>query len=462
MLSPEWVRYRFTEWVILLILLKLSIYLAHGLDQLWIDLPLWQKNFGQFFLTGEYIVTVFLAFIVWAGSALFSEELAELEGEEGDVRSYDFRGFPMGRAQIRQRLAEHILILGAAMIFLTVLVNIDWNNILPFSRPPQAVISNLLVYFLFSLVLLSLTQYSILKTGWQKEKIPFSREIVLRWSVSTFFLILGVAVFASLLPTGYSMGLLSILNYLISLFILLLEVIWFLLSLPVFLIWALLAKLFQSDMPGLLDLPVPEAPSFSPSAPGTSPPWLELVKSLLFWLIFSGIILYSLRYYLQEHPELVAWLRGLRGARWLVQFWDWLLSRVSGLNRQVSGAIRARIQNRRRERGQAEPGRQGWVSPRRLAPRQQVIFFYGALLRRGRERGLRRQPGQTPFEYSLRLQAEVPGFHEDPEATQNITSLTDQFIEARYSRHEVTPENASLARRYWERIRQTLRKPSSS
>jgi hypothetical protein len=40
--------------------------------------------------------------------------------------------------------------------------------------------------------------------------------------------------------------------------------------------------------------------------------------------------------------------------------------------------------------------------------------------------------------------------------------LTDQFIEARYSRHEVTTENASLARRYWDRIRRALRKPGPS
>jgi hypothetical protein len=258
------------------------------------------------------------------------------------------------------------------------------------------------------------------------------------------------------------MGLLSILNYLISLFILLLQLVWFLLTLPVFLIWALIALLFKSDMPAQPGLPVPQPPQIPPSVPGASPPWLELAKSLLFWLVFSGIIVYSLRYYLQEHPELVAWLRGLRSLRWLDQFWDWIISWVRGVNRQVSGAIRSRILNRQRALSQTASGRRGWVSLRQLAPRQQVIFFYGALLRRGRERGLRRQPGQTPFEYSHRLRGEITELQEDQAASQNITSLTDQFIEARYSRHEVTPESAGLARRYWEQIRKILRKPGHS
>jgi hypothetical protein len=98
------------------------------------------------------------------------------------------------------------------------------------------------------------------------------------------------------------------------------------------------------------------------------------------------------------------------------------------------------------------------VNIRRLPPREQVLFFYQAFLRRSGEHGLPRHPSQTPYEYSGSLKVGMQALEDDPSAWEDLTSLTDRFVEARYSKHEITPSHASLARRAWEHIRRYLRK----
>jgi hypothetical protein len=93
-----------------------------------------------------------------------------------------------------------------------------------------------------------------------------------------------------------------------------------------------------------------------------------------------------------------------------------------------------------------------WINPRRLSPRQQVQFYYLAMLRRGSERGHARQPTQTPYEYARTLESQVP------EIDQDVDGLTEEFIEARYSQHNIAPEQVGVVRRYWERIKRALRR----
>jgi hypothetical protein len=87
-----------------------------------------------------------------------------------------------------------------------------------------------------------------------------------------------------------------------------------------------------------------------------------------------------------------------------------------------------------------------------LTPRDRVQYFYLAMVRRGGQRGMPRKPSQTPREYAATLENQLP------EVDDEIHSLTDAFLEARYSRHDVTPEQASLVQRIWDRIKATLRR----
>jgi hypothetical protein len=457
-LSPEWIGYRLAEWVILLVLIKLALYLAHGFDDLFRDLRLWQEDFFGTFFTGEYLGAVFISFFVWLISAIFSEQLADLEDDERLARLAGPYGAVPSRSQIRRRMADLILLLGAIIIFFTALLQIDWQ-VSWLGPPRQGAFYNLLAYFLLSLVLLSLTQFAILRTGWRSERIKFSREIARRWAFYSLIFLAAVVIRAGLLPTRYSIGLLELIGYGLDVLMGLLSWLGILLTLPFILLFRLLSGLFTSEEAVETEMPLPQFPIQPPeTGTGAPVPLLEILKSLAFWIVLGAVIIFALRNYFAEHEELIGQLRRWKGVRWLMEAWAGLWTWLTGRYRQAGSAVRAGMARLRRSVVlNPTNGRVGFVNPRRLDPRRQVWFFYGALLRRGRERGMPRRPAQTPYEYSEDLQAGISNLEEDPKARDDVRQLTDQFIEARYSRHTITQTYAGLARQAWEHLRRVLK-----
>jgi hypothetical protein len=199
----------------------------------------------------------------------------------------------------------------------------------------------------------------------------------------------------------------------------------------------------------------------SPPPPAAAPiPWLEALKSLIFWVLFLGVIGFSFHAYMQEHHELVERMRKYTLIQWLVFGWKRLWTWLAGIDRQIASAMNVRLkQFRPRTKASAERPSWSLVNPNRLDPRRQIQFFYLAMIRRGAEIGLKRQASQTPYEYSQTLRANLPVIEDEKtSAHQDIEGLTDRFLEARYSMHEITTQEASHARRYWERIRSLFRK----
>jgi hypothetical protein len=78
------------------------------------------------------------------------------------------------------------------------------------------------------------------------------------------------------------------------------------------------------------------------------------------------------------------------------------------------------------------------------------------MIRRSGEQGIPRQPSQTPAEYALALEKELP------EANDDISSITDAFIQARYSKSEVDSGKAEHAKTLWGRIRNALQNRSKN
>jgi hypothetical protein len=172
---------------------------------------------------------------------------------------------------------------------------------------------------------------------------------------------------------------------------------------------------------------------------------------LIFWSIFLIIAGYVVAQYLRRHPEVVEWLKHLPGMSSLTRAWHKLRDWFGGLNQQIENLREARRRARRPATRSASSSRR-WVNPRRLSPRQQVQFYYLAMLRRGSEHGHARRPAQTPYEYARTLESQIP------EIGQDVDGLTEEFVEARYSRHTIPPEQVGVVRRYWERIRRALKR----
>jgi hypothetical protein len=312
-----------------------------------------------------------------------------------------------------------------------------------------------LLYFVFGLALLSLSRLMSLQTHWNRMRIPVSsKDLVRQWTVYSLVFLLGLMVVVSLLPAGDSLGFFSLLGtllgFLFSIIVFLAQLIviliLFLFSLP-FLLFGRNPPLITQAAPPPLPV-MPPAPPISPAA--SSPLW-ELVRSILLWGGLAILILFAVIQFVKQHDGVLAAIRRSRITNWLILAWQWLYKNADKtrgfLARTIGDGWQSLVT---RLEGKRILPRPAFLNVRSLDPRRRVYFFYLAMIRRGGEQGLKREPSQTPSEYASQLEKALPS------STQDIDSITDAFIQARYSRREVHAEDANIVKSTWERIRRAL------
>lgn len=461
--SRPWVIFHTTQWVVLLLGLKLLLIAQTGAS-LWMQIQLWRLDFPTYFLDNNYILAVLFIGAIWLLSGYFAGLLDEMSLEESLIRFEMATAAPLDKPPARERLLTAFFGLGFFLVILTAFLRVDLRmlvlaNFEQVNWQPLPYLAagawNVLLYFLLGLALMSLSQLARLNAGWHFQKLDISTQLAGRWVLYSLVFIGLVALVASLLPTNYSLGFLAVLRYVLQwIFGAFLFVFGVLLSLLVA-VGSFLAQLFgfkveESDSPATQPFAPPELPPEISTAAG--PPWLELLKSLLFWLVFAGVVGFSLYQFVRQHEELLARLRQMPGASWLAKIWAWLRGGWRGLNRGVRSVVQAGMERlRARQQKQWAGGAGRFINPRRLSPRQRVYFFFLAMIRRGGERGLARKDSQTPYEYAAALEEALP------EVDQEVASLTEAFVAARYARSEVDENQAGLVRRSWDRIRGALR-----
>lgn len=447
--------YRFTEWVVILVLLKLALYVARGFDQLWFDLVVWQNDLTLLFMDGEYLAGIVLMLIVWSASTAFAGNLADLDADPDALEAERAAGVRTERASSRQRLAEQTFLMGGAIVVMMILAHVEFAPTLTGFGYPDPISAYAMIYFIAGLSLLAITQFTLLRAGWLWDRTPIAHGLGQRWMLY-MAIFLGVLIALSLaLPTGYSVGLLGVIGYLIALIAGLIQTLLFLLMQLIFVIGSLLASLFGAqppEAPRPMAPPPIEPPQLVPTEPGAPDPLWEILKSLIFWAIFIVIVLYSLSQLLQLRQDWLAKLRQLPGLARLFRGWRWLWAQLRGAGRKFAVQVVETVRNLRMPTT-AQQGRRppGFVNVRRMSPRQQVVFFYLALLRRGSQQGYDRPASQTPYEYASWLTGALP------EVSEDVSSMTAEFVEARYSAHEIAPARVSQVRRYWEHIKAALR-----
>lgn len=444
--------FRLSEWVAFAVAIKLLLYVINGFDQLLVDLPRWQEDFLRGFITPEYFVALVVALIAWWSSGSYARELEELYDRESDA-SWD----ELGKVQnalhsMRARIATRVFALGALVVFLAVLTRIDASAIFRQGgpRPPgyTAPVANVLFYFILALVLLTQTQFALMRTRWLWQRVPISPQIAKNWFRYglAFFAVLGIVVF--FLPTEYSLGLFDTLRVAFDYLLQGASLLMFLLMLP----FTLCMSLFR--LAGGEGTNSPMEPFTAPPPPpsGTPLSWLEFVRSLLFWALFLGVIFFAIRYYLGQNTALWKAIRAFPLVRWLASAWTALSKWLRGANRQVASLVREGMRRLRPRQG-VDPTRavRRLINLARMSPREKIIHFYTSLIDLGGERGLERRPHQTPYQYENRLAGAIP------EIDQDLHSLTDTFLEARYSPHPMAEPQAEQAGSLWDRIKAILR-----
>jgi hypothetical protein len=440
-LLVPWTVLRAAEVLVLLVLARVLLSLARGLQP--------NENLNPFagHVDGEFLVLVLIVALTWLGSWRLTSDLLNLETLDPTLDREIIQEIAEAQVETRREFITFILIGGVALTFLTGLLRLYLRTNPQATEAASYGLGHIVVYFFLALVLFSRTRLSLLRSGWSWEHVPIGQSVGARWITYTVLLLAVTVLVALVLPTQYSLGLLNTLSYILQIIN---AVIQFIIFVIATLLYALLS-LFTPSGEAAQPRPAwrPPLPAGTDAAPATLS---EFVQSLIFWTIFLIVVGYVVAQYLRRHPEVTMWLKSLPGMRLLLRAWRKLREWFGGLNQQFEDLLEARRRARRTAPARSTSAPRRWINPRKLSPRQQVQFYYLAMLRRGGEHGHARQPTQTPYEYARALENEVP------EIDQDVAGLTEEFIEARYSRHDIPAEHVGLVRRYWERIKRALRK----
>jgi hypothetical protein len=229
-----------------------------------------------------------------------------------------------------------------------------------------------------------------------------------------------------------------------------------LISLPFGLLWWLMSLFFSEGQ----DRPRPELefPKFEPPptpGQGDTASWLELARTLAFWVVLLVGFVFVVRGYLRDRPEMREALISMRPIRTLHQGWvalcRWLGQWFSRLRQTVSERVPRRVPRRFSRDRIAMPKPFRFFRLGALSPQERVQYYYLSIVRRAGKQGFPRQAHQTPHEYSSALKPHLPQAQEDVEA------LTRAFLEARYSQHLIEPDQELSVRTRWERVKTALR-----
>lgn len=459
--SPEWLRAVLGEWVALALIVRVVVGLSRGPAAFAADLFTLTYSILEFFLRPEYLFVLVFTLVVWALTGAFASLLDDM-GIDRALIALDAPAAAANEPHPRAQLTALVFSLGSALAALTALVRVNLREI--FSAGAQPTFLDLsalsgggastLLYFLLGLALLSQSQFITLHTQWSLTRVRINPGVARRWAgYSLVFLALVVGL-ASLLPTHYSLGFFEALGAVLNFVAAGVAFLGQLLVALVYLLISLLATLFGRT-PEQSPPDLPAAPSFEqlPLEPAPAPEanGLAVVRSLLSWGVLMAIVFFGLVTFLRQNSPVWQALAGFPSGRWLMRAWRWLRGVFLVTKEGVVGLMQAGRERLRARREALQEFSGDWINPRRLNPRQRVRFFYLALLRRSAERGLTRGQAQTPLEFADTLERALP------DADADIAALTDEFIKARYSRQPVPEEEATLARRLWERVQRVLR-----
>ncbi len=450
--TKEQALYRLSEWVVIIILLKVLNYGLRGFDILAADLVLWQDNFIYSFFSGEYLISLLFTAVVWGLATFFSAKLFQLEGDEELLNLERESSVAVHRKEVREGLAFGILFVGIIMVGTVAFIFLTRRTSTFGTADVPSGIVPVVFYFAFGLALLSITQFSILRVHWMMDRIPFKPNLISQWLLYSLGLLLLVGIVSILLPTSYSVGLLEFLNTLLAMLLWGLWVIAFLLTLPIALLLSLLLR-FRGGEEG----PPPSMEQFLPDPPQQAGPpagWVEWLKTLLFWAFFLGIVIFSLVYFLRQNRQLMEKLRRFKIYETLKNILQKIKTFFVGANENFRAAVQKQVERIRARRLNQSERRLGFINPRRLESRRQVYYYYLAMVRRGNESGLPRKPDQTPDEYLKYLSTRLV------DDDQSAAQLTVNFKEARYSQHQISDDRARRSQSAWDTIKRKLREYS--
>ncbi len=431
-LDARW-RYRAAEIFSLYFLMQVAVNIGAGRANIFANIP----NFEP-----ETLFAFFLVMGCWAAATWTASELEDLGRAPEDYQSYRP---PAESLYARFFVGAAILLTGTGISYINVATVFD------LSRPgAPGLVLNVALYFLLGVMMLGQMQYAVLNQRWRSQGTRVAEGLAGRWVRYTAVLLVAVALVAFMLPTGYTVGLLDVGRYVLTVLFALIVLVISLLLFPIMWLLSLLGigTGEVGDRRALTPLDLPPPP---PASGGND--FFELLRSLLFWAVALGIAAYFTRSFLRHGggSSILRWLAGLAPVRLLLRLWNALWGRLRGYARVVAQNLPRRGTPVALPERTPTPRRSLFRRPGSLPPREQVLYYYIDTVRRAGKQGFPRRRNQTPQEYRASLEPNLP------EGQPDIEGLTRAFIEARYSPHEVEMEEAGQARSRWQRLGDALK-----
>lgn len=453
-------RFRFVEWVVIILLVRFGVYLEYGPERLSSDFSAWAANMGSFFSMGFVINCIIIA-AFWGVALALTTTLQELEATPlekmppvTDPDHYLRSTMPHhGRVDRQSRLNRitSIFFVGGVLILLLAGGSrVDVQELVALSHSASSgIILNVLVYFILGFLLISQARYTILKANWDLQDIPILGDMGRRWLLLLIGFLALVGLVSALLPVNYSVSMLDSIGLVVRwILYIIVQVAFFLLFLVSYLIGLILNLFMGAPKPDATGMASPMSqPPLPVTEAGGPASWWLLLRSLLFWSVLAGIVGYSLYHFAAYRLGLFQNLRVRRFLAWLRIFWEGFRDSSRRTMQRMRERIAARLAA---QRARMERQRWRYVNVRSLSPRDRVRYFYLSILYRSAQEGLPRPKWATPLEYEQLLLRELP------DVANQVDDLTQAFLEARYSEHDLDDDRVGAVQSVWRSVRRAL------
>ena len=319
------IRYRFVEWVVILLAVRLSVYFSYGSERLASDLARWSVNIGALFDVG-FVIRALLIVAVWVVGLVLATIMEELEASPiermpsvTDPNHYLRSTMPhhgrIDRQARLNRIMTLFLVGGLILLMLAGMSRVDVRDLIVLGHSRSSgIILNVLIYFVIGFLLISEARFTILKANWDLQSIPVRGPLGQRWLLLLSGFLLLVALISAVLPVGYSVGIIAtvstVVRWAIYVLVQIVFFVIFLFSYAIGLLLSLFSTGSSQGAPAMRRAAPPQAPTSVSAGPA---PWWQLVRSLIFWTVLVGIIGYSLFHFAGYRLELLrklspAWL----------------------------------------------------------------------------------------------------------------------------------------------------------
>jgi hypothetical protein len=435
-------------------LVSLISMLPSGWSSVWVEILSWPQNFQQNFFDLDFMLRSSGLLLVWLLAWFFSTPLNQLE-EDHALMEQEKLGFTFtDRYKARRSLIGLVFSIGIVMIIILGI----WKSSLPFfydvPMSTALLVAIMLAYFFTAFVFLALNQYAIMKARWYFNDIPVNPKLAQHWLFYSLIFISLVIVVITLLPTDLPLDISQLAQWLAEAITFLFTLILSLILTPFALVISWLGSFLNVEVPEeTVQQAEPEIiEMLSPTL--SAVPWWDVVKSIIFWIVFLTVVIYAITYYMRNKPNLFVYFTELKIASWVRNFWQWLVRGVQSIQNTAGESLQKGIDSvstfLRRQKLSLP---QIVELARYLPPRQAVILVYTDWIQWNSQHGFDRKPSQTPLEYALAFFQHLP---EADDLVKPVNSLTDIFIQARYSKHSILRDQARQAQSLSHQLKKNL------